>query len=110
MVSLGQKLRERRKTLRMSQKTLASIVGVSHVSVSQWESDENKPKTESFLRLANALKLPLEELFLDTELATLSDELFESLVLSVYPRLAKDRRKKLIAALWDIDARLGEST
>ncbi|WP_353247401.1 helix-turn-helix domain-containing protein [Pantoea stewartii] len=32
--------RARRKELRLTQKDLASKVGVSHVSISQWEKDE----------------------------------------------------------------------
>lgn len=106
MEKLGEKIKRRRKELKLSQKELASLVGVSHVSISQWESDTNAPKTENFMNLANALKYSLVELLAGVDLPAMDDEAFTSLVLVTYKRLDRAARKELIAQLWDIDANL----
>lgn len=106
MEKLGEKIKRRRKDLGLSQKELAATVGVSHVAISQWESDTNAPKTENFMNLATALKMTIVELLSDVDLQVMDDETFESIVLLTYPRLDKDRRRKLISRLWDIDAGL----
>lgn len=51
----GDRVRTRRKELKLTQKALASRVGVSHVAISQWEKDETVPRGENLLRLAEAL-------------------------------------------------------
>ena len=106
MEKLGEKIKRRRKELKLSQKELAAKVGVSHVSISQWESDTNAPKTENFMNLAAALKQTIVELLSDVDLQVMDDETFESIVLLTYPRLDKEKRRKLIARLWDIDSGL----
>lgn len=106
MEKLGEKIKRRRKELKLSQKELASKVGVSHVSISQWESDTNAPKTENFLNLSTALKLTIEELLSNVDLQLMDNDTFESIVLVTYQRLDKASRKKLISRLWDIDSGL----
>jgi SOS-response transcriptional repressor LexA len=54
-ISVGERIRARRKELRLTQKDLASKVGVSHVSISQWEKDETAPRGDNLLALARAL-------------------------------------------------------
>lgn len=54
-ISVGERIRARRKELRLTQKDLASKVGVSHVSISQWEKDETAPRGDNLLALAKAL-------------------------------------------------------
>ncbi|AIX73677.1 helix-turn-helix domain-containing protein [Pantoea sp. PSNIH4] len=55
MKTIGDRLRARRKELRLTQKDLASRVGVSHVAISQWEKDETAPRGDNLLRLSEAL-------------------------------------------------------
>ncbi|WLS77384.1 helix-turn-helix domain-containing protein [Erwinia pyri] len=55
ITSVGERIRARRKELRLTQKDLSAKVGVSHVSISQWEKDETAPRGENLLALANAL-------------------------------------------------------
>jgi ribosome-binding protein aMBF1 (putative translation factor) len=46
MSSFGQRVRQQRKKLGMSQRELGLVVGRSHAAVSQWERDEDKPDAE----------------------------------------------------------------
>lgn len=54
--SSGERIRARRKALKLTQQALASSVGVSHVAVSQWEKEETLPRGENLLRLAEWLQ------------------------------------------------------
>ena len=56
MKTLGQRVRELRKELKLTQKALGKSVGVSSVSVTQWESDINLPRGENLYALTKALK------------------------------------------------------
>lgn len=56
MKTLGQRVRELRKELKLTQKALGKSVGVSSVSVTQWESDINRPRGENLYALTKALK------------------------------------------------------
>jgi len=53
---LADRLRERRKKLKLTQKQLSKMVGVSHVTISQWESSDTSPNGENLYQLAAALK------------------------------------------------------
>ncbi|MGK3126359.1 S24 family peptidase [Candidatus Pantoea formicae] len=53
---VGERIRSRRKALKLTQQTLASGIGVSHVAVSQWEKEETVPRGENLLRLAEWLQ------------------------------------------------------
>ncbi|MGK3129207.1 helix-turn-helix domain-containing protein [Pantoea sp. C8B4] len=54
--SVGERIRSRRKTLKLTQQGVASGIGVSHVAVSQWEKEETLPRGENLLRLAELLQ------------------------------------------------------
>lgn len=54
MDTLGQRIRKRRKALKLTQKQLGDSVKVSHVTVSQWEQDLFAPKNIN--GLSKALK------------------------------------------------------
>ncbi|MBK0126120.1 MULTISPECIES: helix-turn-helix domain-containing protein [Pantoea] len=54
--SVGERIRSRRKNLKLTQQGVASGIGVSHVAVSQWEKDETLPRGENLLRLAELLQ------------------------------------------------------
>ncbi|WP_065649037.1 MULTISPECIES: helix-turn-helix domain-containing protein [Pantoea] len=59
----GQRIRARRKILKLTQQQLAADVGVSHVAISQWEKNETLPRGEHLLRLAELLQCPAAWLF-----------------------------------------------
>lgn len=56
MTSMGNRIRKRRKDLKLTQKHIAEHVGVKTPSVTQWESGEYKPNGENLLRLAAVLE------------------------------------------------------
>lgn len=53
---MGERIRARRKELKIRQAALGKMVGVSNVAISQWERSETEPNGENLLALANALK------------------------------------------------------
>lgn len=55
MNTLGLRIKERRKQLKKTQKETAKLVGVSHVTISQWESDTTSPRGKSLYELAKIL-------------------------------------------------------
>ena len=97
-LSIGERIRARRKDLNHTQSTLAKSLKISHVSVSQWERDDSEPSGKNLFALSKILKcsptwilfgddeqapdsLPAEELPLDDrhrELIELFDALPES--------------------------------
>ncbi|MDH2999668.1 DNA-binding protein [Chelonobacter oris] len=65
--TLGERIRLRRKELKLTQKDVsAAIKGVSHVAVSQWESNTTKPNAENILDLATVLQCDISWLLRGT--------------------------------------------
>lgn len=56
MKTLGQRIRERRKEKKLTQAAVGKFVGVSSVSVTQWEKDETAPRGSNLISLAKVLK------------------------------------------------------
>lgn len=56
MTSSGERIKGKRKQLGLTQKELASKVGVSGTTVVYWERDENKPTGKHLLSLAKELR------------------------------------------------------
>ncbi|MBJ7536647.1 LexA family protein [Marinomonas transparens] len=56
MKTLGSRIREKRKELGITQLQLSKLVGVSHVTISQWESDTTSPKGQNLYKLTQILK------------------------------------------------------
>ena len=52
----NQRLKQRRKELKLTQQDVADIVAVSKTSVSQWESGETSPRGENMHNLCKVLK------------------------------------------------------
>ncbi|EPW5983615.1 helix-turn-helix domain-containing protein, partial [Escherichia coli] len=42
-LTIGERIRYRRKNLKYTQRSLAKALKISHVSVSQWERDDSEP-------------------------------------------------------------------
>lgn len=55
-MTLGQRIKQRRKQIGISQKGLSKAVGVSDSSISLWESDHTAPRGENLHELASALQ------------------------------------------------------
>ena len=54
--TLGQRIRERRKQVGLSQNGLSKAAGVSGSSISLWESDHTAPRGQNLHRLAEVLQ------------------------------------------------------
>ena len=63
---LGQEIRHRRKSKRMTQRELALSLGYQTASiVTMWESGARKPPSNKLPALARALDCTIDELFVD---------------------------------------------
>ena len=65
-MSFGTQLRQARKRRRLTQKALADAIGVKHNSVSNWESDRNRPDPETIRALCALLEVD-SNYFLETD-------------------------------------------
>ncbi|EAA9320522.1 helix-turn-helix domain-containing protein [Salmonella enterica] len=55
-MSIGERIRYRRKESKMTQKALAKALGLSDVSVSQWERDDSEPTGKNLFALCKVLQ------------------------------------------------------
>jgi len=61
--TIGAKIKEARSALSMGQAELAAILGVSIPIISEWENGRKSPSVERRNSIADALQVPVEELF-----------------------------------------------
>ena len=54
--TIGQRILQRRKENKMTQRGLAEAAGVSYASISLWESDKTEPRGKNLHALADALQ------------------------------------------------------
>ncbi len=59
---LGKRLKEARKSKNFSQEELGHLIGVSKVSICQWEKETKKPSTKNLIAVSKILNVPLEYL------------------------------------------------
>ncbi len=60
MDTIGNRIRQRRRELKITQKQLADAIGVKSPSVTSWEGDSYKPNGDNLLSLSRALKCTTE--------------------------------------------------
>ncbi|EKS6736924.1 helix-turn-helix domain-containing protein [Enterobacter ludwigii] len=66
--SIGQRILKRRKDIGLNQRELGKAVGVSHSTISLWESDNTEPKGKNLHTLSRTLQCsPTWLLFGDTD-------------------------------------------
>ncbi|WP_254413747.1 LexA family protein [Vibrio furnissii] len=109
MASLGTKILTRRKELKITQKGLAEKVGVSHVTISQWEKEDTAPKGANLLKLAEALKVSASDL-LDEGLNNVTRLDIQPSYKDKYPILGKVSAGKFKDAVQTFDLEYEEST
>ncbi len=61
MATIGEQIRQARKTRGMTQDQLGAILNVSRQAVSHWEQGRTTPDAEMFLRISQALEYSFEE-------------------------------------------------
>ena len=81
-MTFGNKIRERREELRMTQEDLSSVVHeeLSRQSVSKWERGEAYPDVEILITLSAVLGLSLDEMFQDELSERISKQQIENLL------------------------------
>jgi transcriptional regulator with XRE-family HTH domain len=57
MVNIGRNIRERRKQLKLTQKKLAQMAGLSRVQISNIERNVANPKYKTVLRILKVLNM-----------------------------------------------------
>ncbi|EGW8417143.1 helix-turn-helix domain-containing protein [Salmonella enterica] len=55
-LTIGERIRIRRKDLKYTQRSLAKALKISHVSVSQWERDDSEPTGKNLFALSEMLQ------------------------------------------------------
>src|SRR5438874_2646885 len=61
---LGQRIRQERERLGLSQKELAEQIGVQPQSINDWENDRHLPQPVSKRKLSEVLDVSIDELFM----------------------------------------------
>lgn len=61
-MTIGERIKEIRKNKKMTQKELASKLGISFQALAQWENNLRNPKQESLERIAEALEVTTDYL------------------------------------------------
>ena len=64
-MNMGNRIRELRLSLGMTQEELASICNVSRQSISKWEADTALPETEKLLILGETFRVSMDVLLKD---------------------------------------------
>lgn len=73
-MELGNKIKEARKAVKMTQQELADRMGVSKSTVSKWESNTNIPNVKVITEISHILNKPLNYFASDTWIDTLNTE------------------------------------
>lgn len=58
----GNNIKAARKAAGLTQKELAQIINVPYQSVQRWEKDIYKPNSTNLIKLANVLKISIEDI------------------------------------------------
>lgn len=61
-MTLGERIKDRREKLKLSQGYVAEQIGVSRQAVSKWETGQSEPTAENLVRLAEVFETSLAEL------------------------------------------------
>lgn len=63
MSFFGENLKKARKRCGLTQRQLADLVGAKHNSVSNWETGQNEPDTQTIRKLCDTLSVTANDLF-----------------------------------------------
>lgn len=75
-MSLGQRLKELRKTQNLSRERLASILGLSYWALAKYENDEREPDYQTLINMADYFQVPIDYLF-ERKLPPISDYIID---------------------------------
>lgn len=63
MSFFGSNLKKARKRCSLTQRQLAELIGAKHNSVSNWETGQNEPDTQTIRRICEVLSITANDLF-----------------------------------------------
>lgn len=106
-LTFGEKIKEARKSKKLTQKQLADKIGAAHNSISDWENDKNKPDPDTIEILCGVLELTPNYL-----LAAASDDIApsEKLLINLYRNLDDSGKKHIKYELERESARVQQLT
>lgn len=79
-MTIGERIREVRKECGITQKELGERLGLSYQSIAQWENNLRNPKSETVLKIANALGISVYSLLnFDQASALLENQINEEI-------------------------------
>lgn len=99
-MTLGERLKTRRKQLGYSQHELADLTGISQIQISRYEQDANMPTSDMIIKLSRALGvsadwlLGLTEAFSDSGLSDI-----EQMALAILRTKAPDRQPMILEVM-----------
>jgi YgiT-type zinc finger domain-containing protein len=96
MDTLGQRLKETRKNKGLTQIQLADKIGAKHNSVSNWETDQNKPGPNTIKRLCSVLNIEPDYLLCKEIKANSSSLTYPERNLLYKYRLLDDKGKSML--------------
>ncbi len=99
---IGERIKERRKELKISQEELAEILGVTYQQVQRYENGTNKLNVENVQIIAGALSAPLSYFFEIYETPVVAEEQAryvtptESKLLRVFRKIKNSNSKNVV--------------
>ena len=94
---IGKFIAERRKAIKLTQEELASKLGVSNRSVSNWENGKNMPDLSLFKDLCEILDISINEFLSGEKINSNNEDAINNVTLSLYT--AKNKKNKIIKIL-----------
>lgn len=82
-MTLGQKIREMRKKLGISQEVLGEIVNVSRQTITKWETDVGIPDESNLAELAKLFGVPVDY-FLSSKSNSVTNQLDINIIQKIY--------------------------
>ncbi len=112
---IGQRIKDRRRELKMSQEALSEYIGVTYQQIQRYENGTNRVNIEYLQLLTMALKVPFSYFFEDKlKNATEKHPNYlpedEYRLLRIYRKIEKDDYKKMIYQITKLAAEHSKST
>lgn len=71
-INLGKRIKEFRKIRGLTQKQLAEKLGVTTITIQNYENNRREPNIETLKKIADALEVPMYDLITDNEIVEIS--------------------------------------
>jgi transcriptional regulator with XRE-family HTH domain len=100
-MEIGERIKRRRRELKLSQEDLAEILGVTYQQIQRYENGTNKLNVENIQIIAHALSAPLSYFFESYKIPPVAEELspatsVENKLLGYFRKIKSDGSKSLV--------------